>query len=260
MILVSDNDAPPVREPGESALHDISSPVAIPESVVLPIDVAMVFPMGGKEVGSSLSQTFSGWIAIVGLVSDHPFGAGPWSSGALFGDSDFSKRLIKESDLSRRGRVDNASERNTLAIDQYHALRSLSPLGRPNPRAPFFAGTKVASTNTSSQSRRPLWSNWERKARHMFLSTSVSYHSLSRRQHVEGCGYFSGRSFHLAPVFRTQRIPSNTNLSSALGRPPFSPLDFFGMRGSIFRHCSSVRYTTRLLTGLTSGEILIPKT
>jgi hypothetical protein len=32
------------------------------------------------------------------------------------------------------------------------------------------------------------------------------------------------------------------------------------MRGSIFRHCSSVRYTTRLLTGLTSGEILIPKT
>jgi hypothetical protein len=32
-----------------------------------------------------------------------------------------------------------------------------------------------------------------------------------------------------------------------------------GMRGSIFFHCSSVRYTTRLLTGLTSGEMNIPK-
>jgi len=31
------------------------------------------------------------------------------------------------------------------------------------------------------------------------------------------------------------------------------------MRGSIFFHCSSVRYTTRLLTGLTSGELNIPK-
>jgi hypothetical protein len=27
-----------------------------------------------------------------------------------------------------------------------------------------------------------------------------------------------------------------------------------GMRGWIFFHCSSVRYTTRLLTGLTPGE------
>jgi hypothetical protein len=31
------------------------------------------------------------------------------------------------------------------------------------------------------------------------------------------------------------------------------------MRGSILRHCSSVKYTTRLLTGLTSGEMHIPK-
>ncbi len=259
MILISHNDAPTVRDPGESAFHCISSPVAIPESVILTIDVAMVFPMGNKKGDSSLLQTSSGRIAVIGLISDHSFGSGPWPSGALFGDSDFSKRLIKESDLSRRGRVGNASERNTLAIDQYHALRSLSPLGRPDSRAPFFAGTKLASTNTSSQSRMPLWSRWERKARHMSLSTSVSYHCLSRRQHVEGCGYLSGRSFQRAPVLSIQSIPSKTNRSSALGRPPFGRGGGLGIKGAIFFHCSSVKYTTRLLTGLTSGEIHIPK-
>ena len=31
------------------------------------------------------------------------------------------------------------------------------------------------------------------------------------------------------------------------------------MRRAIFFHCSSVSYTTRLLTGLTSGEMNMPK-
>jgi hypothetical protein len=100
----------------------------------------------------------------------------------------------------------------------------------------------------------PSWSSSERKARHMSLSTSVSYHSLMRRQHVEGLGYREGRSLHLAPVLRTQRIPSNTSRSSARGRPPLGPTGFLGIRGSIFRHCASVKYTTRLLTGIPSGE------
>ena len=98
----------------------------------------------------------------------------------------------------------------------------------------------IASTNTSSQSRMPLWSNSERKARHMSLRTSSSYHTLRRRQQVEGFGYPSGRSFHLAPVLSTHSIPSNTKRSSVLGRPPFRPTDLFGIRGSIFFHCSSV--------------------
>lgn len=254
MILVSDNDASIVGDPTEGALDCISSPVAIPQSVILSIDVPMVLSMGNKKIDSSLSQTFASRIAIVGFVSDYPLRSGPRPSGSSFGDSDLSNNLIKESDLSRRGRVGMASERNTLAIDQYQALRSLSPLGRPDTRAPFFAGKKLASTKTSSQSRMPLWSSSERKARHTSLRTSASYHSLRRRQHVEGCGYRSGRSFHLAPVLRTQSIPSKTNRSSALGRPPLGRGGGLGMRGSIFFHCSSVRYTTRLLTGLTSGE------
>jgi len=260
MILVSDNDSSVVGDPAESSLDCISSPVAIPEAVILSIDVAMVLSMGNKKIDSSLSQTLAGRVAVIGFVSDHSLRSGPWSSGSSSGDSDFSNNLIKERDLSRRGTVGIASERNTLAIDQYQALRSLSPLGFPDSRAPFFAGKKLASTKTSSQSRMPLWSNSERNARHMSLRTSSSYHSLRRRQQVEGFGYRSGRSFHLAPVLSTHSIPSNTSRSSVRGRPPFRPTVLFGMRGSILRHCSSVKYTTRLLTGLTSGEVNISKT
>jgi hypothetical protein len=259
MIIISDHDSPVVGNPPEGALDDISSPVVIPEAIVLSIHIPMVLAMRNQQTDPSFFEPFSGRIAVVRLVCDHSLGSCPWSSWASLGDSDLSKSLIKERDLSWRGRVGMASERNTLAIDQYHALCSLSPLGLPDCRAPFFAGKKLASTKTSSQSRMPSWSSSERKARHISLRMSSSYHSLNRRQHVDGCGYRSGRSFHLAPVFRTQRIPSNTNRSSALGRPPFLPPDCFGISGSIFRHCSSVKYTTRSLTGLTSGEPNIPK-
>jgi len=254
MILISDNDASVVGDPTESSFDCISSPVPIPEAVILSIDIAMVFSMRNKKIDASFPQKFASRVAVIGLVSDHSLGSGPWSSGSSFGDSDFSNNLIKESDLSRRGTVGMASERNTLAIDQYQALRSLAPLGLPDSCAPFFAGKKLASTNTSSHSRMPLWSNSERKARHMSLRTSSSYQSLRRRQQVDGCGYFFGRSFHLAPVLSIHRIPSKTKRSSAGGRPPLGFLGRWGISGSIFFHCSSVRYTTRSFTGRTSGE------
>jgi hypothetical protein len=127
-----------------------------------------------------------------------------------------------------------ASERNSLAIDRYQAVRSLSPLGRPDSRATFLAVKKLASANTSSQSRMPLWSNFERKARHLSLRTSVSYHSLSRRQQIEACGHRSGRSFHRAPLSSTHGIPSHTNRRPALERPSFGPTDTLGNKKGRF--------------------------
>ena len=52
--------------------------------------------------------------------------------------------------------------------------------------APFFTGKKLASMNASSQSSTPLASNSERKALHISLRTSASYHSFRRRQQVGG--------------------------------------------------------------------------
>ena len=159
MIIISDHDSREVRNPAEGSLNDISSPVVIPEAIVLSIHVPMILAMGNQQTDPSFLQPFSSGIAVVSLVCDYSFGSCPWSSRASFGDSDLSKRSIKERDLSRRGRVGMASERNTLAIDQYQALRSLSPLGFPDSRAPFFAGKKLASTNTSSQSKMNLTKN-----------------------------------------------------------------------------------------------------
>jgi len=185
MILVSDNKPSVVSDPAESALDYISSLVAIPESVVLSIDVPVVLPVRRQKTDTSFSQTLSSGIAVVSLVSGHSFGPRPGSSWSFFRDLDLCEDFVKELDLSRRGRVGIASQRNTLAIDHHHALCSLSPLGRSDPRAPFFAGMNVASTNASSQSRMPFSSSSDRNARHISLRRPVSCHLLSRRQQTE---------------------------------------------------------------------------
>jgi hypothetical protein len=84
MILVSDNNPSISGDPAERALDCISSPVAIPQSVILSIDVPMVLSMRDKKINSSLSQTFASRIAVVGLVSDYSPRSGPWPSGSSF--------------------------------------------------------------------------------------------------------------------------------------------------------------------------------
>jgi len=248
-MFISDHKPSEVSKPRESAFHDISSPVPIPESIVLRIDVSVILPVWPKKVDSPLPQLLPVRIGVIGLVSDHSLWSRFRSSTAFLGDSDVSHDLLKEADLSRRGRRGMASQRNTLAIDHHQKLRSFPPLGLPDPRAPFFAGMNVASTKDSSQSRTPASSNSERKARHISSSTPVSYQSLRRRQQVEGSGYRSGRSRHLAPVLRIQRIPSKQARSSAGGRPPFGRGGRGGIKGLIFSHCSSVNIRCRLLIG-----------
>ena len=249
MIFISHDQSSVVSQPCESALYYISSPVAIPESVVLSIDVSMILPVRRKEVDTSLPEHFPVRVTVVGLVSDHSFGSGPWSSRAFLPDFDVRHDLLEQPDLSRRGRRGMASQRNTLAVDHHQVLRSFALLGFSDRRAPFFAGTKVASTKDSSQSRMPSSSNSERKVRHMSLNTPASCHSLRRRQHVEGWGYIGGRSFHLAPVLRTHRIPSKTSRSATLGRPPLGFSGLLGIKGAILVHCSSVNIGSRTLIG-----------
>jgi len=90
----------------------------IPEAVVLSIHIPMGLAMRSQKTGPSFLEPFSSGIAVVGLVSDQSLGSCPWSPWASFGDSDFSKSLIKERDLSRRGPANRgigmASKRNTV--------------------------------------------------------------------------------------------------------------------------------------------------
>lgn len=259
MILVSDHQSSIVSDPRETALDCISSLVWIPESIVLAFHVSMILPVRGKQVDPSFSQILSCRVTVICFVADHSFGSGSRSSGAFFGDSNVCHDFLKEFDLSRRGRRGMASQRNTLAIDHQHELRSLSPLGFPDGRAPFFAGMNMASTNVSSQSRIPSRSSSERNARHISVKTPVSCHSLSRRQQVLGLGYSSGRSLQRAPVFMIHRIPSKHRRSSARGRPPLGFSEGFGINGSIFSHCSSVNIGSRTLIGSPPTSVIREK-
>ena len=184
--------------------------------------------------------------------------AGPLPPWPFLADFDLLQCLFSEPHLCWRSRVGIASQRKTLAIDHHHALCSLSPFGLSTAAPLFFAGKKLASMNDSSQSSTPLASNSERKALHISFSASASYHSFRRRQHVEGCGKLSGRSFHRAPARVSTVFPQRPSdhrpldgLPSAdrpLGNEGLDPLPLF------LRQIHDWS-----LTGLTSGEMHIPK-
>src|SRR5690606_14194143 len=52
--------------------------------------------------------------------------------------------------------------------------------------------------------------------------------------------YFSGRSFHFAPLSSIQKIPRSTLRGSAGGRPPWGPGTGLGIRSTSQSSCSSV--------------------
>jgi hypothetical protein len=133
------------------------------------------------------------------------------------------------------------SQRNTLAVDQYHELCPLALACFSDARPPFFAGAKVPSMNASLQSSCCASSSCARNARHRRSHVPSASHWPNRRQHVEYDGYSFGISSHGAPVRRIQRIPSKHARLSHGGRPPLLRRRGFGRCGSIAAHCSSLR-------------------
>src|SRR2546428_147247 len=126
------------------------------------------------------------------------------------------------------------------ALDHPHPLRPLAPLGCSDSSAPFFAEAKLPSRNDSLQSSCSRSFNSLKNVRPLFSQTPCSSQSRSRRQQVEGCGYFSGKSCQRAPLRRIHKIPSSTRRFSIHGRPPLRCLGGLGSKGAIFFHCASV--------------------
>ena len=186
------------------------------------------------KFNAPLFQSCSKCVRIIGFVTHQMFGR-------------FAKlinRLLNERYLMWTGRGKGHSQRNTSAICHHHELGALSSLRFPDFWAPFFAETKVPSMKTSAQSIWPFLSSLRMKIRQIFSQTPCSSQSFNRLQQVLGLGYLSGKSFHLAPVRRIQRIPSNTNRLFFQGLPL---LFSFGSSGPISFHCFSVTYIARLI-------------
>jgi len=115
-------------------------------------------------------------------------------------------------------------------------------------------GNGYPQRNTSAQSIWPFLSSLLMKIRQTFSQTPCSSHNFNRLQQVLGLGYFSGKSFHLAPVRRIQRMASNTNRLSFQGLPLFFS---FGSNGPISFHSFSVMYIARLIGLYPSHEPFI---
>src|SRR5204863_9667310 len=97
-------------------------------------------PALGQQIGSQL-------VAVVRSIGNQ--------RSRCFGDRDFIDDGFDQRDLSRRSTFGPACKWNSLTICHHQPLCTLSTLGFTDSVAPFLAGEKLASTNTSSQSSRP---------------------------------------------------------------------------------------------------------
>lgn len=73
-------------------------------------------------------------------------------------------------------------------------------------KAPFFAGAKLPTENTSSHFKRPFLSSFLSGALHAFPHASFSSQYCRRHQQVLEDRKRSGITFHRAPDLRTHKI------------------------------------------------------
>lgn len=108
---------PPERaEPGNGAFDDPAMPVAPKTATVLMPTMEIGAPIRAREHDAASGQPFAERIAVVGAVGDQMV-----RIPAAGGDARLQRR-VDERDLGRRRRGNGDSHRNTLTLDQYHAL------------------------------------------------------------------------------------------------------------------------------------------
>src|ERR1700680_899196 len=239
--IMAHHQTPVIAQPADSAFDDPAASIAPQRATILRRRTNAILLVRADQFDSALPQPFSQRIAVVCFVGNHAQRLLPRAARTMASAyADRGERRLREFDFRRGCRTKVVSQRNTRAVDHHHPLRPLAPLGFSDSGAPFFAGAKLPSRNDSLHFNCWRSFNSLRKARQMFSQTPRSSQSRSRRQHVEGCGYFSGKSCQRAPLRRIHRIPSRTRRFSIHGRPPLRCLGGLGSKGAIFFHCASV--------------------
>ena len=187
-----------------------------------------------NQFDATTSKIRSQGIGIIGFITNQTvrFSGQPFQS------------FLNQYLLVRSGRVKGHCQRNSLAVCHHHELRTLSTPCKFDLRAPFFATTKWPSIKHCAHWIFRFLSSSRMKLSQIFSQTPCSSQSLRRLQQVLGLGYSLGKSFHRAPLRKTQRIPSKTNRLFLQGRPLLFSL---GSNGSIFFHCFSLKYIARLI-------------
>ena len=256
--FVANDKSSEVCEPGDAAFYFPASFVTPKFATVLRGRLFTIDFVRTNQINTSFLESLAQRVRISRPIVDQTFGilprppfAGSWNRHAIqrrFNQRDFVR--------GRRGKLN--SQRNTLAACHHHPLCTFSAFGFSDAVPPFFAGAKLPSAKHSSQLMRPCSSSSPRNFRQIESQTSCSSQSRRRLQQVLGEGYCAGRSFHLAPLRSTQRMPSKQRRSSTRERPPFADGLILGSNASIFRHCLSVSSEScRAIKGLLSLKGLL---
>jgi hypothetical protein len=219
--VIAYDQAPIISQPADGALHNPTPPIPSQRTTVLHRRANAILLVRADQFDPAPPQPLAQRIAVVGFVGNHPHRLLPRSACTMASAyADSRERRFRELDFRPGCRVKVVSQRNTRAVDHHHPLRLLAPLGFSDCGALFFAGAKLPSRNDSLHFN--CWRSFSslRNARQMFNQTPCSSQSRSRRQHVEGCGYFSGRSCQRAPLRRIHRtLPGHDGSRSTDGRP-----------------------------------------
>jgi hypothetical protein len=247
IMIPADNQTSIVTQPRKGAFHFVPASIPPQLTAILIFTLLIIAAIRAYQFDALLSQPFSQRIAVIALVGNQPAGIPFGPASARTRDGDIGYGFFEQRDFARGRTVQVVSQRNTLAVDHHHPLRSLAAFGRSDAVAPFLAGAKLPSAKASDQSNWPCLSNWARNARQASSQISCSSQSRSRLQQVEGLGKCLGKSAHGAPVRKIQRIPSKTLRLSAHGLPPRLDGLGFGSKGSIFCHWASVSFQRTLL-------------
>ena len=239
--IVTHNQTTEVAQPSVGAFHDPSPSISSQGSAILGCRPNAILLVRADQFDPPTPQALPQRIAVVRLIGNHSHRLLPRTARVMTPCyPDRRERRLREFDFRRGCRVKVVSQRKTAAVDHHHPLRPLAPLGFSDSAAPFFAGAKLPSRNDSLHFNCWRSFNSLRNVRQMFNQTPRSSQSRSRRQQVEGCGNFSGRSCQRAPLRRIHKIPSSTRRFSIHGRPPLRCLGGRGSKGAIFFHCASV--------------------
>ena len=204
----TDDQSAEVLQPCKCPLNRPSSLITPQFAAILIFHLLLIFTVRADQVNASFSQSFTKRIAVVSFVGNNPNWIFPRATSPISGNSNLFNRRFQQFYLTRRGRIEMSTERDSLAIDHHHPLRTFSAFGLSDALAPFFAEAKLPSANVTSQSSCLCSSSSDKNLRQIVNQTLCSSHCCNRRQQVLADGYRSGRSFHRAPLRNTQIMPS----------------------------------------------------
>ena len=244
---MADQQTSELPEPCIGAFDDPTTFVAPQFAAIVVSPFLIVVPIGSNQFDAPLLPPPTQGIGVISAVGDHSLRFLPRPAFGP-GDANFFERGVRKCNFCRRGTFQPNSQRNTLTVSQYHPLCAFATLGFSDCGAPFLAAAKLPSRKASSHFSSPLLSSVPSSALQARNHTPFSSHCFSRRQHVDGEGYSSGRKRHVAPVCKIQRMPSKQSRLDDHGRPRLSFRRLgWGNSGSINSHCLSVNSFCRFL-------------